>query len=781
MDFFKKEKRTAFEAKEAAQWIAFGPVIFQSARVLRNTGILKVVEESLSEGITLPEIAEKVKLPVYGVRVLLESGLGAGLVLVNEGRYTLGKTGYFILHDPLTNVNMDFVHDVNYKGLFDLEESIVTGKPAGLKEFGEWQTIYEGLSQLPEHVQKSWFSFDHFFSDDAFPKVLSQVYKDGVKNILDIGGNTGKWAVKSVNHSSDISVTIMDLPGQLNVAKQKVADLGLENRISFIPANILDESVKIPKGFDAIWLSQFLDCFSEDQIVSILKRCKDALGENGELIILEPFWDRQKYEIAAFCLQQTSVYFTALANGNSQMYSAETFLACIRRAGLEITEQVDNIGLSQTLLKCKKEKITTQSTQMKKEKVDVLVIGAGPAGTVAASIINKAGYNVKIVEKVKFPRFVIGESLLPRCMEALTEAGFVEAVAEKKFQEKNGAKFVKNGVICDYSFADQFTEGWSWTWQVPRAEFDQVLADTVEKMGVPVSYETTVTGIVFNGSDSVTTVEDKDGNISEIEAKFIVDGSGYGRVIPRLFNLDKPSNLAPRKALFSHVVDVNRSMDEEPNRITIIVHKKGVWIWVIPFSNGNTSVGFVGDPEFFSQYTGTPEEQLRELLASQPYLAERMKGIEMVFEPRVLQSWSTTTEKFYGEGFVLTGNVTEFLDPVFSSGVTLATVSSQKAANLVIRKLKGENVDWHKEYTEPMMQGVNTFRSYVMAWYEGTLDTIFFAKKQNPEIKRMICSVLAGYVWDLENPYVKDHATALTKLARLIDIQKVLAENETEA
>jgi len=411
---------------------------------------------------------------------------------------------------------------------------------------------------------------------------------------------------------------------------------------------------------------------------------------------------------------------------------------------------------------------------MKTEKVDVLVIGAGPSGTVAASIINKAGFKVKIVEKLKFPRFVIGESLLPRCMEGLAEAGFIDAVKEKGFQEKFGAKFVKNGKVCDYLFADQFTPGWNWTWQVPRAEFDKTLADTVEKMGVPVSYETTVTGIEFNGSDSVTTVEDNNGNQSQIEAKFIVDGSGYGRVIPRLFNLDKPSNLPPRRTLFTHVVDTKRSTDDEPNRITIIVHQKGIWIWVIPFSNGLTSVGFVGDPEFFKQYDGSNEEQLRKLIASEPYLRERMNDVEMVFEPKVLESWSSTSEKFYGDGFVLTGNVTEFLDPVFSSGVTLAVVSSQLAANLVIRKLNGENVDWNKEYLEEMMQGINTFRSYVMAWYEGTLDTIFFADNQVEKIKSMICSVLAGYVWDTDNPYVKNHKTALHKLARTVELRDSL-------
>jgi flavin-dependent dehydrogenase len=411
------------------------------------------------------------------------------------------------------------------------------------------------------------------------------------------------------------------------------------------------------------------------------------------------------------------------------------------------------------------------------EKVDVLVIGAGPAGTVAASIVNKAGFKVKIIEKQKFPRFVIGESLLPRCMEALTEAGFVDALKEKGFQEKSGAKFVKNGKICDYFFADQFTAGWNWTWQVPRAEFDKTLADTVEKMGVQVCYETAVTSITFNGSNSVTTVEDLNGNKTEIEARFIIDGSGYGRVIPRLFNLDKPSNLTPRKALFAHTVDLNRSMDDEPNRITIVVHKPGVWIWVIPFSNGITSVGFVGDPEFFSSCEGDNEKVLRELISTQPYLAERLKDVDFVFDPRVLESWSTTTDHFYGEGFVLTGNVTEFLDPIFSSGVTLATVSSQTAAHLVIRKLNGDDVDWEEEYTKHLLQGVNTFRSYVMAWYEGTLDTIFFAEKQNNEIKKMICSVLAGYVWDMENPFVTNHEVALQKLARTIELE-ILADEE---
>lgn len=416
---------------------------------------------------------------------------------------------------------------------------------------------------------------------------------------------------------------------------------------------------------------------------------------------------------------------------------------------------------------------------MQTEKVDVLVIGAGPSGSVAASIINKAGFKTKIVEKELFPRFVIGESLLPKCMDPLEEAGFLPVLKAQGYQEKFGAKFVnENEDVMDFNFSDQFTKGWSWTWQVPRANFDKVLADEVVKMGVPIDWQTTVTDIKFNGSNSVTTVVDKDGNEKKIEARFIVDGSGYGRVIPRMFNMEKPSNLPPRKALFTHIRDTRRNNYVEPNRILIVDHKPGVWAWCIPFSNGVTSCGFVSQPGFFDDFTGTPEEQLRAIIDSEWSIAERFKDSEFLFEPRVLQAWSSTTDKFYGEGFVLTGNVTEFLDPVFSSGVTLATVSSSTAANLVVKHLKGEPVDWQKEYMDFMLRGVDTFRTYVMAWYDGSLQKIFFAEERNEEVIRQICSVLAGYVWDEENPFVKNHEVNVKRMVRLINVGKKLRDLE---
>ncbi|HTN47273.1 MAG TPA: NAD(P)/FAD-dependent oxidoreductase [Flavipsychrobacter sp.] len=408
------------------------------------------------------------------------------------------------------------------------------------------------------------------------------------------------------------------------------------------------------------------------------------------------------------------------------------------------------------------------------KNVDVLVIGAGPSGSIAASIIKQSGYDVMVVEKMKFPRFVIGESLLPRCMEALEEAGFLDAVKAKGFQQKDGAKFVMHdGRICDFNFSQQFTDGWKWTWQVPRAEFDKTLADECEKMGIPVLYETEVTDIQIHEDHSITTVKTLDGETSTIRAKFIVDGSGYGRVIPRLFGLDRPSTQAPRKTIFCHMSDPKRAENYEPNRIIAYIHNEKTWIWVIPFSNGNTSVGFVSDPEFFDQFEGDLTAQYKQLIQSIPYLKERFGEAEMQWEaPRLLQSWSATTDKFYGKGFVLTGNVTEFLDPIFSSGVTLASVSAQTAAKLVIKHLKGEEVDWENDYMKVMQKGVDVFRTYVNCWYEGLLFKIFFTENPDQKIMSQICSVLAGYVWDESNPFVKNHEKNVRTLARFLDTQR---------
>lgn len=406
---------------------------------------------------------------------------------------------------------------------------------------------------------------------------------------------------------------------------------------------------------------------------------------------------------------------------------------------------------------------------MRVENTTVLIIGAGPAGSVAAGILKQHDIPTIVVEKEKFPRFVIGESLLPRCMEAFQEAGFMDDLEQQGFQEKNGAYFIRDHDICDFSFETQFTKGWNKTWQMQRARFDKCLTDNLEKRGVDLRFQHTVQSITFEGSDSTTTIINEEGEEFQIKARFIMDASGYGRVIPRLFQLDRPSELPPRKTLLVHLKDPNRQQYQQPDRIHVIVQQLQTWIWLIPFSDGTTSVGFVSNPDYFEGLHGSTEEQMRTLIEREPMIRERFADVEFLFEPRFLSGWSVTTEKFYGDGYVLTGNVTEFLDPVFSSGVTLAAVSSSLAANLVVKMMNGGEVDWDMDYMVPMEEGVDVFRTYVNAWYNGDLQKIFFSNRIEESIKAQICSVLAGYVWDYSNPFVRKHKERVEGLAQMIE------------
>ena len=199
-------------------------------------------------------------------------------------------------------------------------------------------------------------------------------------------------------------------------------------------------------------------------------------------------------------------------------------------------------------------------------------------------------------------------------------------------------------------------------------------------MGVDIDFETTVTDIKFNGTNSITTVVDTNGNQNQISAKFIVDASGYGRVIPRMFNLDEPSTLGKRKTHFTHFKDLKRPEGIDGNRITVVVHQQKVWIWIIPFSNGITSVGYVAEPEFFDNMPEDPTERMNFLMQSDPNTKERFANAEMMFEPKTIEGYSISTKQLFGEGYILVGNATEFLDPVFSSGVTLAMESGNKAS-----------------------------------------------------------------------------------------------------
>lgn len=353
MKNYGSDEKSAVQAKFDAQKIAFAPIMFQAAKSLRNLGILETLEKNRKQGLTIEDVAKNCSVPVYGVKVLLEAAISLEMVFVKDDKFFLSKTGWFILNDDLTKVNMDFTNDVNYLGFHELEESIINEKPEGLKVFGEWDTVYEALSKLPEKVRKSWFAFDHYYSDIAFPEVLPLVFENKPSKVLDVGGNTGKFSIKCCEYDPDVKVTILDLPGQLNDAYKNIEKKGFSDRIDGHGMNLLDPSKPFPKGYDAVWMSQFLDCFSQEDILHLISRAKDALNENGALYILETFWDKQKYDAAMYSLHATSLYFTCIANGCSQMYHSDDMYKLVDKAGMFVEKTIDNIGVSHTLFICK--------------------------------------------------------------------------------------------------------------------------------------------------------------------------------------------------------------------------------------------------------------------------------------------------------------------------------------------------------------------------------------------------------------------------------------------
>jgi flavin-dependent dehydrogenase len=401
-------------------------------------------------------------------------------------------------------------------------------------------------------------------------------------------------------------------------------------------------------------------------------------------------------------------------------------------------------------------------------KTDILIIGAGPAGSIACAMLARLGRQVLCLEAGVFPRFQIGESLLPRCNDILDEAGLLQAVMARNFMPKPAALFLKGDERERFSFADMFPGQRTAAMQVPRSDFDQTLATQARKYGADIRFQHRVDTIDFNGSQSVAHVTDLETNARfDVEAKFIIDCSGYGRVLPKLLNLEKTPSLGPRVAIFNHFEGDVRPSGPEEGDIWACIHPSGPWTWIIPFSNGRTSVGVVAERAMAEAAGATDRERLLHMLSGDPNAWGRVGKATPVLKTARLESWSASVTQFHGAGWALTGNASEFLDPIFSSGVTLALESSSRAAKLAHRQLNGETVDWDKEYTDVMNRAVGVFRVFVHAWYTGDLQKVLLHKQKPESIKRAITAVLGGYVLDERNPFVRDANRTLTAAVKL--------------
>ena len=403
-------------------------------------------------------------------------------------------------------------------------------------------------------------------------------------------------------------------------------------------------------------------------------------------------------------------------------------------------------------------------------QTDVLIVGAGPAGAIAGALLRRRGWNVLILEAQQFPRFSIGESLLTHCLDFVEEAGMLQAVESAGFQFKNGAAFVRGDDYGDFDFGNQFTDGRPSTFQVERARFDKLLADEAAKQGVEIRYQVRVTGVDVSGDLPRVQARTSAGEEFEVRAKFLLDASGFGRTLPKLLELETPSNFPVRNAVFTHVADGAPEGSFDRNKIHVVVHPqhRDVWFWLIPFPQGRSSLGVVARKEFFDRYPTSPDERLRMLVSEEPFLSRLLKAAVWDTPARELGGYAANVKTMHGKRFALLGNAAEFLDPVFSSGVTIAMRSASMASALVDRELRGEQIDWDAEFERPLRKGVDTFRAYVAGWYDGRFQDVMFSKAQSRDIRRMMCSILAGYAWDENNPFVAEPERRLDMVAQLV-------------
>ena len=348
---FSPPKQRAFDARFEAQKIAFGPVVFHCVRYAWKRGMLQALADAGERGVTLDELEATGRWNGYALKLALESCLSAGVVLIEDGRWQLDKTGFCLISDEITRINFNFVHDVCYQGLFELERSLDAGKPLGLAHLGEWPSIYPALSELPEPAKSSWFAFDHHYSDISFPDILPDVFATGPRRLMDIGANTGKFSLAALAHDPRAELHLVDLAPQLQMAEANLTAAGVRERAQLHARDLLDDSATLPAGMDLVWMSQFLSCFGEAQIASIFRRVHDCLADNGHVLVMDTFWDRQRYDIAAYCLINTSPYFAAMASGNSKVYQSTDYIRLAESAGLRLQTVRDGIGYCHSLLR----------------------------------------------------------------------------------------------------------------------------------------------------------------------------------------------------------------------------------------------------------------------------------------------------------------------------------------------------------------------------------------------------------------------------------------------
>ena len=392
---------------------------------------------------------------------------------------------------------------------------------------------------------------------------------------------------------------------------------------------------------------------------------------------------------------------------------------------------------------------------------DVVVAGGGPGGSVFAARLAQRGVSVLLLEKVKFPRFHLGESLLPQSVPVFRELGIMPEL-EQRFMIKRGARFheSKTERTVRYDFAEAFDKSTTFAFQVPRDEFDELLLRRAEALGAEVREEWSVTRIRFEGGRAVgVDARDPAGTVHAIDAKFVIDATGRSAL---LAHADRSITKVPhldKTALFSQFRNTWRDSGESEGDIQIILFGGG-WFWMIPFKDGRTSFGAVASSEWMK--TRAPGETLDDLfkraIRESPVASRLLAGAEQLLPAEATADFSYRVRDLGGPGWLAVGDAGGFIDPLFSTGAHLAMHGSLRGADLVADALAAGDTSCARfdPWKAEMRRGAELFIGSVQAFYLGTLTDYIFAEKQHPFLRHAITSMLAGDVFHGDQRWARE-------------------------
>src|SRR5436309_939770 len=379
---------------------------------------------------------------------------------------------------------------------------------------------------------------------------------------------------------------------------------------------------------------------------------------------------------------------------------------------------------------------------------DVAIIGGGPAGSTAAALLAQAGRRVILFEREKFPRFHIGESLLPFSMKAFTRLGLHEKFSRAGFIKKYGGEIIgacsENGT--KFYFKDGYRSQTDHAYQVTRGDFDKVLLDHATESGAEVHEQIAVDGVEFS-HDTVELTVRSDGSFHSVRAQYLVDASGRTSVLGRQFKIKKTYDHLQKLSIFAHYEGVWRR-DGIDGTLTVLVRAVDRWFWLIPLTAERTSVGVVLDSETFRKSKLSADDFLEQALAEQPAIAKRMTNAQRVSKVYVEADFSYRSTRLYGDRWLLTGDAAGFIDPIFSSGVFLAVFSGEKCADVLNEVLDCPSKAKRSfaRYERSVNRAMDVYLRFVNAWYTKEFIEVFLAPRNVLGLAPAVNAVLGGNV-----------------------------------